>query len=133
MEKRLAALEDQGLQPVEPGPEAIALLIRDMVAAAEHHGIELSSCAETRDLRFLGVRPGRCIDADYLSRIFNLHLPQRKDPSQRKTCRCSVSKDIGMYDTCPAGCVYCYATGNPETARRRHREHGPESPSLHSR
>jgi hypothetical protein len=133
MEKRLAALEGQGLQPVEPGPETIAPLIRDLVAIAEKNGMELTSCAETRDLGHLGVEPGRCIDAEYLSRIFDRHLPHRKDPSQRKTCRCSVSKDIGMYDTCPAGCVYCYATGHPETARRRHREHDPESPSLHSR
>jgi len=132
MEKRLAALEDQGLQPVEPGPETIARLVGDMVAEAEKNGMELTSCAETRNLEHLGVRPGRCIDAGYLSRMFDLHLPHRKDPSQRKTCRCSVSKDIGMYDTCPAGCVYCYATGNLETARRRHRAHDPESLSLYS-
>ncbi len=133
MEKRLAALAGQGLQPVEPGPEMIAPLIRDMIAAAEHHGIGLTSCAETRDLRSLGIRPGRCIDAEYLSRIFDLHLPHRKDPSQRKTCGCSVSKDIGMYDTCPAGCVYCYATRNINQARQRHQTHDPNGPSLYSR
>lgn len=133
MEKRLADLEISGFQPVEPVPGTIAPFIRDMVAMAEKNGMALTSCAETRNLDHLGIQPGRCIDAEYLSRIFNRHLPHRKDPSQRKTCRCSVSKDIGMYDTCPAGCVYCYATGNPERARRRHRAHDPDSPSLHPR
>jgi hypothetical protein len=35
-----------------------------------------------------------------------------------------------MYDSCLNGCVYCYATKSFEVARKNHREHNPDSPSL---
>jgi DNA repair photolyase len=70
------------------------------------------------------------VDDDYIARTFGLHLPARKDPSQRAACGCVVSKDIGMYDSCLFGCQYCYATSSFETARRNHAEHDPELPSL---
>lgn len=41
-----------------------------------------------------------------------------KDKGQRKACGCVMSKDIGMYSTCPHGCVYCYANSSMEAVRR---------------
>lgn len=40
------------------------------------------------------------------------YVPHGKDPSRRKACRCVVSRDIGMYDSCVYGCPYCYATSS---------------------
>ena len=37
---------------------------------------------------------------------------------------------IGEYDTCPHGCVYCYAVQNQELAKRRFRAHDPTSEYL---
>ena len=53
-----------------------------------------------------------------------------KDPSQRPACRCAPSRDIGMYDACPAGGAYCYATSSFARSRRAHQAHDPLSPSL---
>ena len=74
--------------------------------------------------------PGACLDAGYLERTFGIQTSARKDPSQRGACRCMASKDIGMYDTCPRGCAYCYAATDFERARRRRAVHDSQSASL---
>jgi len=38
--------------------------------------------------------------------------------------------DIGAYDTCTAGCVFCYATNSFERAARANAEHDPGRDSL---
>jgi hypothetical protein len=43
-----------------------------------------------------------------------------KDPGQRTTCRCIVSKDIGQYSTCMHLCAYCYANTSPARVRRNY-------------
>lgn len=53
----------------------------------------------------------------------------KKDKGQRPQCGCMVSKDIGEYDTCPHGCVYCYANSSRQKAEAnwaRHRRSGGE-------
>lgn len=45
----------------------------------------------------------------------------RKDSGQRAACACVRSKDIGQYNTCPHGCVYCYANTGQQVAMARYR------------
>lgn len=113
---------------------ALAELMRDLAGLAGRHGMEIQSCAETLDLRPYGIQPGKCIDNVLLNRLFGLDIAAVKDPSQRTQCGCVVSKDIGMYNSCPFGCLYCYATGSFDAARERHAGHDVHAPSLlHSR
>ena len=39
-----------------------------------------------------------------------------RDKGQRALCGCTVSKDIGQYNTCPHQCEYCYANTSKEIA-----------------
>ncbi len=93
-------------------------------------GIEAQSCAEEADLEKYGIRHGRCIDGNLITRITGLNAISRKDPHQRKLCGCVISKDIGVNNTCLFGCKYCYATSNIKTAKKNFKGHDKNSPSL---
>ena len=53
-----------------------------------------------------------------------------KQKGNRPGCDCAASRDIGAYDTCPHGCVYCYAVQNRPRAQARFKAHDPDSPML---
>ena len=112
------------------GDEELDTFIPPLVDAAKANGIVLKSCAEDIDMTPYGVKPGKCIDDDLIRDLFRYDPSSQKDPSQRKECRCAVSKDIGMYDSCLYGCTYCYATQSFELSRKNHKEHDPHSPSM---
>jgi hypothetical protein len=128
--KRLTALREEGIELMECGGEAFDELMGFMASVARDNGIALSSCAQERDLTAYGILPGKCIDDGLMREVFGLEVNHTKDPSQRKTCGCVISKDIGMYDTCLYGCVYCYATKSFEKAKENYRRHDPDVPSL---
>ncbi len=113
-----------------PFPGWFTDLIASMVDTASQNGMEIVSCAEHLDLSPCGVRPGKCIDDEYISRTFGLQVNDKKDPFQRKECGCVVSKDIGVYDTCLFGCQYCYATTSFEAAKKHHQDHNPDKGSI---
>lgn len=89
-------------------------LITFMKRVTKDNGMTLQSCCE--DLSKFGVPCGGCIDAGFINTLFGANIKVKKDPSQRKGCLCSASKDIGAYDTCIRGCRYCYGTRSFEKA-----------------
>ncbi len=104
--------------------------LTDLASIARDHRLVVSSCAEPEDYTDLGIPPGACIDHELLNGLFGLNLRYKKDPSQRTRCLCTQSRDIGLYQTCPAGCVYCYASSRTEAALRYFKNHHAESESL---
>lgn len=105
-------------------------MISGMAQAAARSGMEIFSCAETLDLAPFGVSPGKCVDDDYIRKVFGIEVGGRKDKVQRLECGCVASRDIGAYDTCLHGCAYCYATRSDGAAARNSKGHDPCSASL---
>jgi DNA repair photolyase len=104
-------------------------LIRFIVDVAQSRHMEVFSCAEVLNLAPMGLKPGKCIDDDYIKKVFGIDVTCKKDKSQRLECGCVVSKDIGAYDTCLHGCLYCYA-GTLATAQKNLQDHHVDSPSI---
>lgn len=134
IKKRLRTLAEQGIDLTtyagKPSTEFDGLM-RALARAANENEMEIVSCAEELDLQSYGIRPGKCIDDEYIERALRLKVTDKKDPAQRDKCGCVVSKDIGMYESCLFGCQYCYATSRFDRAQRNHDiEHHPDSPSL---
>ena len=70
-----------------------------------------------------------CIDKELIERIIGYPITARKDKNQRDICQCIESIDIGTYDSCLNGCIYCYAnTGKGKLSRNteRHDKHSPK-------
>ena len=95
---------------------------------AEQFGIRLFACCNDH---LLSERIGKasCIDGRYLSGLFNLPLDIRKGAT-RKECGCTRSADIGAYNTCAHGCVYCYANADKDKACANRARHHPDWNSL---
>ncbi len=87
-----------------------------LAARAARYGIRLYACCNDH---LLSERIGkaRCIDGAKLSLLFGAMLDTRSAAS-RKECGCTKSIDIGAYDSCGHGCVYCYANTDQESAGR---------------
>ena len=111
-------------------------------------GLELATCAEKFDLNKYGISHNKCIDDDLLIKLFSkdkelmqflgvsfeaptifepnhtiVRTKKIDDKGQREACGCIMSKDIGEYNTCPHGCVYCYANSSKENALMNYKNH----------
>ncbi len=112
----------------DPPPAVKVELAAELAEIARGQGIQLTLCAQPAFLA-PGVAEARCVDARRLSDVAGRPI-EAKQQGNRPACACHLSRDIGEYDTCPHGCVYCYAVRNRALALRRYRRHDPEGEFL---
>ena len=93
--------------------------------------IRIRSCCEGTELAPLGVDVSGCMTKEILEHAIGMELqiPSGKK-GQRETCSCILGSDIGEYNTCGHGCIYCYANENQELVRKKMKAHDPASPLL---
>jgi hypothetical protein len=103
-----------------PAEEKQALLAR-LAAIAAEHGIAATLCSQP-ELLVAGLGEARCVDAERLADVAGRPIAAREN-GNRPGCRCAQSRDIGAYDTCPHGCVYCYAVADRDRAVANFRAH----------
>lgn len=97
---------------------------------ASEHGIEIFSCCG--DYLVEGkIKKAHCTDAELLRRLYPDKMRRLAKFPIREGCGCCECTDIGAYDTCAHGCVYCYANASPQTALRKYERHNPRSDMLY--
>ena len=112
----------------DPAADEKRSLLARLAAVAAEHGIAPTLCSQP-ELLVSGLGEARCIDAERLSDVAQAPLAA-PEKGNRPGCRCALSRDIGAYDTCPHGCVYCYAVADRDRALARYRAHDPDADCL---
>lgn len=121
-------MKGTGLKEITP--EEMKSLAGILAEIAAENGMKTVSCAEPLWAGWPGVEKGACIDRERLEKIGGFRLKAGKDKGQRMECGCMESIDIGAYDTCPAGCRYCYASEGKEGVSLKRLSYRADSPLL---
>jgi len=116
---------------------AVSITEKDMLetgkgfaAVAAKYGLKIYSCTESYDLMAAGIDPGSCIDGRLIAEITGRKCDFPKDKNQRAQCNCAASVDIGAYNSCRHGCLYCYANFSETAVKNNILKHDPASPLL---
>lgn len=113
--------------------DSIAALSRKLSSIAASCGLVIDTCAEKIDLSGYNIRHGCCIDGELIAKLAGCPVNTQKDKNQRPECRCAASIDLGFYNTCRNGCLYCYANHSRRLMEERCRSYDSTSPLLCSR
>ncbi len=109
-------------------------LAGELAAIAANNGLELSLCCEPELCAETGLPATGCNSWARARKVY----PELSEYAEslslsptREGCRCSEEVDIGVYNICPLGCRYCYASKNQSKAQRRYSAHKPEEACLY--
>lgn len=120
----------KGIPAEELDEEGMKKLGEKLAAIAGTFGLRIEACAEKTDLSSVGVARGSCIDPVMAEQLLGGPVCRRKDKNQRMECGCLESVEVGTYDTCLAGCKYCYANDSVEAVKRKSALYDVNSPLL---
>ena len=110
--------------------DEIAELSEFIGQTAKDCGLTVKACCEKNNLTPYGIEKASCIDKAVIEKACGYPLDLSKDKNQRIGCGCMESIDIGMYNSCMNGCIYCYANNNPISVAKRFYSHDPSSELL---
>lgn len=110
--------------------EDIIDIASEFAQIAEGYGLYIETCSESIDLSSYNIQKGKCIDSRIIERILGCPIAVKKDDTQRETCGCVKSIDIGQYNTCMHFCAYCYANFNHEQVLENYKAYDIKSPLL---
>ncbi len=121
--------KNAGVKIEYPDEEFKIKLANKLTEIASGHGIQIYSCCCDYLINDK-VQKAHCIDGSVIEKLFFSKGFVYKEKHTRQQCGCTESYDIGTYNTCPHGCVYCYANTNKGRAEKAYREHDRNSAFL---
>lgn len=97
---------------------------------AKENNLLIDTCAEDIDLSKYNIAHARCIDDRLITKLIGYNFIAEKDKNQRLECGCIGSIDIGEYNSCLNGCLYCYANYSKNIVKNNVEKHNIFSPLL---
>ncbi|MBA7699133.1 hypothetical protein ES703_107819 [subsurface metagenome] len=121
--------KQKGVRIIDKNRDFKVELANELAVIAGRYGIEMFSCCGDY---LLGpkIKKAHCIDGGIIEQLFYPGGLQYKEKPTRNECGCTESTDIGTYDTCPHGCIYCYANANKHRAYKAFKNHDKTSAFL---
>jgi len=121
-------IETNGI--IEITTEEKNILAENFSKIAKENNLLIDICAENIDLSKYGISYARCIDDRLIAKITGYNFMAEKDKNQRLECGCVKSVDIGEYNSCSNGCIYCYANYSRALVEENIKKHLCLSPIL---
>ncbi|MBQ6813201.1 MAG: DUF1848 domain-containing protein [Methanobrevibacter sp.] len=97
---------------------------------SRENNLTLKTCAEGNDLDRFGIDSSGCMTKEVLERAIKNKINIKVKKARNGACNCLLNNDIGQYNTCNHGCLYCYANSNKKLVQRNIKNHDPDSPIL---
>jgi len=113
---------EKSIKIVDPDTNFRIKLANELADIADRHGIKMLTCCGD-NLLSQKIGKAHCVDGKIIEELFYKNGFKHGEKPTRKECGCTDSADIGTYDTCPHGCIYCYANMNKKMAETRFQSH----------
>jgi hypothetical protein len=103
---------------------------REFAKIGRTYGILIRACCEGTELSQYGVDCSGCMTQQVIERAIDNTLAVPKGKPARAECQCLLGSDIGAYNSCGHGCLYCYANYDMKIVEQNRKRHNPKSPLL---
>lgn len=105
-------------------------LAKEFSKIGAKNNILVKTCAEGNTYSTYDIDTDGCITQKVLERAIGRQLKLPRITQARKECKCILGNDVGAYNTCLHGCLYCYANYDIKTVKNNFKHHNPKSPFL---
>lgn len=106
------------------------ILVEAFSKTAARNGMRIHLCCEKETLVRDHVDAKGCMSKEILEQAAGYRLRVPRQRYTRQECACLLGADIGAYNTCGHGCLYCYANYDRKTVLRNMACHDENSPFL---
>lgn len=97
---------------------------------AKENNLQIHLCCENKRLVRENVDADGCLSQNVLEKATGVKLDVPKMKAPRDGCPCLLGSDIGAYNTCGHGCLYCYANYDTKSVHANQKMHNASSPLL---
>ena len=117
-------------QAKEPLQEERLKIGEEFAKITRENGLLLKTCVEGTELDKFGIDSSGCMTKEVIERATRSNLNIKVKKARNGQCNCLLNNDIGEYNSCGHGCLYCYANSNKNLVKRNLKRHDPDSPLL---
>jgi len=120
---------EHNIKITDPDKDFRVKLANELADIAARYGIKMLTCCGDY-LISPKIGKAHCVDGKIIEELFYKNGSKHHEKPTRKECGCTESTDIGTYDTCSHGCIYCYANVNKTKAYSRFERHNKNAAFL---